>query len=445
VIKLSEETSEEANVLARQVFCSILAFLKLHRLLITELIAALGDVFYSNYHADKVIERRFKAHPKWGSRDRKLFAESLYELVRWWRWYWHLAGLPANECLQKEFLTEEHVWQVWAAYWLDKKGDLPEWGNWGGLNADKVRQRKQREVAPAIRASVPDWLFQRGEQEFGSEWPAILAALNEPADVYLRANTLRITAAALQDKLGAEEIETELVSGLEAALKLPVRKNVFSTQAFRDGLFEVQDAGSQRIAPFLEVTPGMRVIDGCAGAGGKALHLAALMRNKGKIIALDVHEWKLNELRKRAARNGADNVESRVIEGTTTIKRLAGSADRVLLDVPCSGMGVLRRNPDAKWKLSEEEITRLQALQAEILQSYARMVKPGGKLVYATCSLLPSENEKQIEAFLINQNGDWSLDAELKLRPDLDGTDGFYAARLTRKAEKAQAVTATES
>lgn len=187
--------------------------------------------------------------------------------------------------------------------------------------------------------------------------------------------------------------------------------------AFKQGLFEVHDAASQMVAPLLEVAPGMRVIDGCAGAGGKTLHIAALMQNKGKILALDVHDWKLAELRKRAARAGVDIAETRTIESSKTIKRLAGHADRLLLDVPCSGPGVLRRNPDAKWKLSEKEIDRLAAEQQDLLIRYSNMVKPGGKLVYATCSILPSANEKQIQRFLETQGTEWELEQELKLDP----------------------------
>jgi 16S rRNA (cytosine967-C5)-methyltransferase len=181
------------------------------------------------------------------------------------------------------------------------------------------------------------------------------------------------------------------------------------------------------------------VIDACAGAGGKTLHLATLMKNKGRIIALDVHGYKLKELRKRATRNGVDNIEERVIEGSQTIKRYTASADRVLLDVPCSGTGVLRRNPDAKWKLSDAEIERLIALQAEILRSHSRMVKPGGKLVYATCSILPSENEKQIKSFLAEHGSEWTLENQIHLRPDKQGFDGFYAARLIRLAPRTPA------
>jgi 16S rRNA (cytosine967-C5)-methyltransferase len=164
-----------------------------------------------------------------------------------------------------------------------------------------------------------------------------------------------------------------------SALRLKQRANLFGTDSYKAGLFEVQDAASQLIAPFLQPEPGMRVIDACAGGGGKALHLAAIMRNKGRILALDVHAWKLAELRKRASRAGVDIIEAREIEGSKTVKRLAQKAERVLLDVPCSGLGVLRRNPDAKWKLSDAEIDRLTALQAEILESYSRMVVPGGK------------------------------------------------------------------
>ena len=180
----------------------------------------------------------------------------------------------------------------------------------------------------------------------------------------------------------------------------------------------------------------MKVVDACAGGGGKALHLAAMMRNKGKIHALDIHAWKLAELKKRAARAGADIIETREIEGSKTIKRLAAHADRLLLDVPCSGLGVLRRNPDSKWKLSAEEVDRLVALQAEILENYARMVKPGGKLVYATCSILPSENERQVQAFLARHGDVWQLEAELRRNPAQGGFDGFYAARLVQVSTK---------
>ncbi len=176
----------------------------------------------------------------------------------------------------------------------------------------------------------------------------------------------------------------------------------------------------------------MRVIDACAGGGGKTLHLAALMQNRGRILALDVHGWKLEELRRRCRRAGVDIVETRLIENSKSVKRLQDSADRLLLDVPCSGMGVLRRNPDAKWKLSPEQLQRLELEQATILERYSAMVKVGGKMVYATCSILPAENERQIERFLSTRAGSWELEQQWHSEPQSQGWDGFFAARLRR-------------
>jgi len=260
----------------------------------------------------------------------------------------------------------------------------------------------------------------------------LIEALNEQADVYLRANTLKTTAKELREVIAQEGIVADLLEKLPDTLKLAERKNVFTAKAFRDGLFEVQDAASQMVAPFLEVTSGMRVVDACAGAGGKTLHLAALMRNKGTIIALDIHKWRLDELRRRATRNAADNIKVQVIDDPKVIKRLHDTADRVLLDVPCSGLGVIRRNPDTKWKLKSEELNRLRETQADLLRRYSRITKVGGKLVYATCSILPSENEGQIRSFLSENSEGWRLESELSLRPDREGFDGFYAARLQR-------------
>jgi 16S rRNA (cytosine967-C5)-methyltransferase len=214
---------------------------------------------------------------------------------------------------------------------------------------------------------------------------------------------------------------------------LDVRRNIFQTRCFQDGLFEVQDASSQEVAYFLDVSPGMRVIDACAGGGGKTLHMAALMQNKGKIIALDVHEWKLKELQKRSARAGASIIETRHIETIKVVKHLEKSADRLLLDVPCSGLGVLRRNPDIKWKLSLEAMERIKKQQQEIIASYSKMLKVGGKMVYATCSILSSENEEIVDEF-VKANPDFKKTGEKKILPSQSGFDGFYMASLERIA-----------
>jgi 16S rRNA (cytosine967-C5)-methyltransferase len=307
------------------------------------------------------------------------------------------------------------------------------------VRADAIRARLRQadDVSPAVRASLPDWLDTLLAEQLGEAWPAVRATLNKPAEVFLRVNTLKTERRSLKTRLAQDGFITEAVDEVPTALRMAQRYNVFGLPAFQEGLFEVQDASSQRIAPFLQVEPGQKVVDACAGAGGKSLHLAALMQNKGKIIALDIHEWKLKELRKRAARAGVDVIETRPIDSTKTFKRLAGYADRLLLDVPCSGLGVLRRNPDAKWKLQPAEIERLTALQQDLLSRYSAMVKPGGKLVYATCSVLPAENERQVQTFLAARGGEWTLEEELFLNPAETGHDGFYAARLARKpAEK---------
>ncbi len=364
----------------------------------------------------------------------------MYDIVRWWRWLWHAAGLPDAEYDDRESVTEERLWQVWAAYWLQAGHELPAFDELYGVRADAIlaRLRQPDAVPPAVRASLPDWLDSLLAEQLGASWPAVRATLNKPAEVFLRVNTLKTERRSLKARLAQEGFITEAVDEVPTALRMAQRYNVFGLAAFQEGLFEVQDASSQRIAPFLQVEPGQKVVDACAGAGGKSLHLAALMQNKGKIIALDIHEWKLKELRKRAARAGADLIETRPIDSSKTFKRLAGYADRLLLDVPCSGLGVLRRNPDAKWKLQPAEIERLTALQQDLLSRYSAMVKPGGKLVYATCSVLPAENERQVQAFLAAQGGEWTLEEELFLNPAETGHDGFYAARLARKASVAK-------
>ena len=208
---------------------------------------------------------------------------------------------------------------------------------------------------------------------------------------------------------------------------------MFVRESFKKGFYELQDASSQLVAPFLELEKGMRVCDVCAGAGGKTLHLSCLMENKGKIIAMDINQYKLNELRKRSKRNGAFNIQTKLIDNLKSVKKLYGKFDRLLIDAPCSGLGVLKRNPDAKWKLNLDFIQRVREKQLNILKKYSPLLKKGGKLVYATCSILPSENEIQIKKFLKSEEGkNFDFEDENKINPS-DGFDGFYMARLALK------------
>lgn len=408
--------------------------MKVHRNLVEQVVGVLQDVFAGGVPAERAVDGCLKSQGKWGSRDRRMFAESVYDLVRWWRLYWHLADLPDAEFFSPEAITAERVWRVWGAYWLDRGHELPAFEELAGLSLAGVTARRTAIPSAAVRASIPDWLDYHGEAELDREWRPLIEALNQPAEVFLRANALRNSRAQLRQILAAEDIATEEVPGVPDALRLPNRRNLATSPAYRQGRFEIQDAASQQIAPLLRVQPGQVVIDACAGAGGKTLHLAALMQNRGRIVALDLRRASLEELRSRAMRNGVTIVEARAIMNPDVITDLAGTADAVLLDVPCSGLGVLRRKPETKWRLTADELDRLLAVQHQILDDYSSMAKPGGTLVYATCSVLPSENQRQVRAFIARHNGTWVLDEERHWRPDREGFDGFYAARLIRRA-----------
>jgi len=395
--------------------------MKLHNNTIRGVHQALEAIFEEGQYADKVIERTLKSNPKWGAKVLFFMAETAYEMVRWWR-------------LVNFLSPSKDPWDLFGTYWLMQGQELPNWDEFARLQPEKIKSKYESITDPGLLESIPGWLQTLGSKELGEKWEAEIHALNEEAEVVLRVNTLKTTRERLKNLLQADGIATYLVKGYPDALVLETRQNVFRHPSFKEGLFEVQDASSQLVAAALQVEPGMRVIDACAGAGGKSLHLAALMGNKGKVISMDVEEWKLQQAKLRARRNGVSIFEPKVIEGSKTIKRLKESADRLLLDVPCSGLGVLRRNPDTKWKLSLESIQKVQATQQEILQSYPSMLKKGGQLVYATCSVLPSENEEQVNKFLESEAGkDFELIEDRKVLAQESGFDGFYIARLLKK------------
>ncbi|MGL5408835.1 MAG: RsmB/NOP family class I SAM-dependent RNA methyltransferase, partial [Shewanella sp.] len=293
---------------------------------------------------------------------------------------------------------------------------------------------EQAKAQPVLWDGCPEWLDVMGREQLGEQWPKERAALCVAPKRFVRANGLKVSREELAAKLAAEYVTTTLVPGVESALEVTSDSALFRTQSFKEGLFEQQDAGSQRVAAALDAKPGMRVIDACAGAGGKTLHIAAQMQGKGRLLAMDVEQWKLDKLKERARRSGAYNVETRLIASSKTIKRLKLSADRVLLDVPCSGLGVLKRNPDAKWRDTPDRLPVLMDLQKQILASYSRMVKVGGIVVYATCSIFPGENREQIDAFLA-QNDNFRLLEDETISPADTGFDGFYLAKLERIKE----------
>ena len=403
--------------------------MRLHRNLVFTTIDSLMAIFNEGEYADKVVARALKKDKRWGSHDRKFVAETIYEIVRWKRLYTEIAEV-------KEPFDRDKIWRIFAVWAVLRGYTLPDWKYFEETPVRRIKGKfDELTKTRKFKESIPDWMDELGVKELGEEiWTKELAAQNEQAKVILRVNRLKTTKEKLRAILMDLNIETEFHKDYPDALILTERANVFLTDAFKDGLFEVQDASSQLVAYFLDVKPGMRVVDTCAGAGGKTLHLASLMENKGQLIAMDLYESKLKQLKIRAKRNGAFNIEPRVIESTKTIKKLHEKADRVLIDAPCSGLGVLKRNPDSKWKLQPEFIENIKKIQAEVLENYSKIVKPGGKLVYATCSVLPSENQEQIKHFLSTEIGkEFTFVQDRKVLASESGFDGFYMALLERK------------
>ena len=403
--------------------------MRLHRNLILAVIKVLDGIFNQNLYADKVIEKVLKQDKRWGSRDRGFIAETSYEIVRWKRLYLEIAEV-------KKPFDYQNLWRVFSVWAILKGISLPNWKEFQETPKRRIKGKFDKlSKIRKFRESIPDWMDSIGLEELGeNQWENEISSLNKMAPVIIRANALKTNIIELEKILINEEVVTEKINGYPDALKLKERTNLFLKDSFQNGLYEIQDASSQLVAPFLKIEPGMKICDVCAGAGGKTLHLSALSKNKGQIIAMDIYKNKLQELKRRAKRNGAFNIETKVIENNKSIKRLYGKIDRLLIDSPCSGLGVLKRNPDSKWKLSQEFLEKIKNTQQEILQKYAPLIKNNGKLVYVTCSILPSENEIQIESFLKSNIGlKFKKEDEKKISPSKTGFDGFYMARLSLK------------
>ena len=387
--------------------------MRLYRNLVLAVIDALSQIFNHQKQADKVVAVTLKQDKRWGARDRSFVAETIYEIVRWQRLYAKLAGVENK--FEEQRYSVQNLFQLFAVWAILNDIELPQWEEFEGANYDIFKIKEDLAELQKIRKyreSIPNWLDDLGEKELGSgTWTKEITALNKQAPVVLRVNTLKTNLQKLQSELLKQNIETENIEEYPEAIQLIKRKSIVTNKLYKEGFFEIQDASSQRIAHFLEAKEGMQIIDTCAGAGGKSLHIAALMKNKGQIMSMDIFENKLTELRKRANRASVHNIKTYPIKKQgrsidyNQFKKFHNSADRVLIDAPCSGLGVLSRNPDAKWKLSPNFLEEIRNTQQTILQEYAKMTKKGGKLVYATCSILPSENQNQVEIFLKSKVG----------------------------------------
>jgi 16S rRNA (cytosine967-C5)-methyltransferase len=414
----------------------------LHRSHFSGAVELYETILAGNLPADAQMERYFRAHRQMGVRDRGQVAEAVYGALRERRVLEHLA-------------QSERAFDVLAAWWLLQGvsaralDDLGYRGD-GRALVPRVRGLDRTQLPLAIRANLPDWLAGKLLAQFGeAETLALAEALNRPAPVDLRVNTLKAERAAVQQQLAQEGFDTAPTPYSPVGLRRHDRAPMFNTKAFKGGLFEVQDEGSQLISLLLEPRRQEMVADFCAGAGGKTLHLSALMANSGTLYAFDTSPKRLERLKPRVRRAGVDNIRSVEIshERDERVRRLHGKLDRVLVDAPCSGIGTLRRNPDIKWR--QFDLTALAAQQRDILAAAADMLKPGGRLVYATCSLLIEENDAVVAQFLAATPAFRTIpvcevlerrhialaadDEALRLLPHRHGTDGFYAVVMERQ------------
>ncbi|MGE0719115.1 MAG: RsmB/NOP family class I SAM-dependent RNA methyltransferase [Alphaproteobacteria bacterium] len=407
---------------------------------------------------DAILAEHFRARRFIGAKDRGAIAETVYAYLRrraqldWWieRSGWGAVCATTRGRTIALLLLDRRVAEHEINHLFDggtyhpARPTMDEAGLATALAGKAIDDAAQ---PPWVRANYPEWLHPRLADVFGERVVDEMAALDAPAPLDLRVNALKATreeAIAALKRDGITAVPTPLSPW---GLRLAKRVALQAVAAWRDGLVEVQDEGSQLVALATGAEPGMRVVDFCAGAGGKTLAVAATMANKGHVIACDVHERRLDNATQRLRRAGVHNVERRVIENERDkwVKRHAGGYDRVLADVPCTGTGTWRRNPDGRWRLGETDIAELVELQGRIVESCHRLVRPGGRLVYATCSLLPEENEGRVARFLSDHPEFRAVvppgvpdvcivDGALRLTPARHGTDGFFAAVLERAA-----------
>ena len=403
--------------------------------------------------ADVTLSRYFKDHPRLGGRERGAIAECVYAVLRNKAFFTDFAGAGAT----MRRLTLLGMAEAIGAESL------------GGLTEDetafltRIKDIDRSLLPPKKLANLPDWLYDKFVAQYGEEETQALAAvLNTPAPLDLRVNSLKADRDKVIAELATAPIAAEPTPYSALGLRIWKKPALQNLPLFKEGAIEVQDEGSQVLAQLLGARRGEMVVDFCAGAGGKTLAIGAIMRNTGRLYAFDVSEKRLTKLKPRLARSGLSNVHPVVIahERDAKVKRLAGKIDRVLVDAPCSGMGTLRRNPDVKWRQQPEDIAELTQKQAAILDGAARLVKFGGRLVYATCSLLDEENDGIVQGFLashpdfelvpmhkvlLEQRIPLEMGDYLKMLPHKHGTDGFFAAVLERKAASPKAAASDES
>jgi len=404
--------------------------------------ALLGELLRFGRPADQAVSAYFRRHPNLGRRDRAFIAEAVYAVLRRRR-----TLEAAAETSEPRTLLIAALLRVFGLSGRALEPVLAD-AEQGAIR--KIRIARADALAPAVRAELPDWLWQRLASAHGEEQAMNIArGLLEPAPLDLRVNLARIPREEALAQLAARGMAATATAYSPAGLRIAGRPQINRDPLFEQGLLEVQDEGSQLLAYLLAARRGEMVADFCAGAGGKALAISMLMHGSGRVYAIDVSVKRLAALGPRAARAGVSNIHTLAIGSETDVrvKRLAGKLDRVLVDAPCSGFGTLRRNPDLKWRYGPDRVSALAEQQFRILDSAARLVRPGGRLVYATCSLLAEENEAVAARFagahaefaplhcgelLARQRIPLEMGEQLRLWPHEHGTDGFFAAAFVR-------------
>jgi 16S rRNA (cytosine967-C5)-methyltransferase len=403
----------------------------------------LREILRFSAPADTTLSRYFKDHPRLGARERGAVAEGIYAVLRNKSFFTDFAEAGASPTMRR--LT---ILGLAEAVGVDSLGGLSE-EETEFLN--RIKEIDRNLMPPQMRSNLPKWLFDKFVAQYGeAETLALADALNQPAPLDLRVNSIKATRDEVVAGLAEAPIAALPMPYAPLGLRVLKKPSLQNLPLFKSGAIEVQDEGSQVLSQIVGAKRGEMVVDFCAGAGGKTLALGALMRNTGRLYAFDISEKRLAKLKPRLARSGLSNVHPVQIahERDAKIKRLAGKIDRVLVDAPCSGLGTLRRNPDVKWRQKIDAVAEMQVKQASILDGAARLLKGGGRLVYATCSLLDEENDFIVAQFLAahpefdlvpmskvlaEQKIDLEMGDYLKLLPHKHQTDGFFAAVLERK------------
>ncbi|MDB5228444.1 MAG: methyltransferase [Bacteroidota bacterium] len=400
--------------------------IKLHKPLLQTVQKGLENIFADSY-ADKEVQKILRTNKQFGSKDRSFIAETIYDIVRWKRNY---------EIIIKGLQIPDANWQAFIfVSLLRRQYDLlnPEIFE---IDIDTLNDNDQLDLPlNDSRISFPEWLDQRCYNELDEAWNEIASSLNIPARIFIRANTLKTTAEKLLTLIKKEGIDAVIPfssmnpeRAIKTCIEILSKNNLRNSGLYKSGLLEFQDLGSQAIGQFCEVKTGQTVLDLCAGAGGKTLQLSALLNNTGKIYATDKNQARLENLEKRTQQAGCGNIKVINYDEVKTLKDI----DVLLIDAPCSGLGTIKRHPDTKWKLKNEDIEQYIGIQSSLLQENKSIIRTSGKIIYATCSILPSEGEDQIKNFL-RKNSEYILKKELRIHPHLHGCDGFYMAEILRK------------